>query len=94
MSMFWIVYFLSPRYCHKFVGYLEEEAVKTYTHCIEVHTPFYMTASSISEPVAHYIIGIVHTAESGQGGTEDVGEYKSSSDCCLLLETACKPVYT
>ena len=34
----------------------------------------------------------MHTAESGQGGTEDVGEYKSSSDCCLLLETACKPV--
>ncbi|CAI8034854.1 Alternative oxidase, mitochondrial [Geodia barretti] len=33
--MFWIAYFLSPRFCHKFVGYLEEEAVKTYTHCIE-----------------------------------------------------------
>ena len=30
----------------------------------------------------------MHTAESGQGGAEDVGEYKSSSDCCLLLETA------
>ncbi|CAI8020192.1 Alternative oxidase, mitochondrial [Geodia barretti] len=43
VSMFWIAYFLSPRFCHKFVGYLEEEAVKTYTHCIEVHTPFYMT---------------------------------------------------
>ncbi|CAI8020191.1 Alternative oxidase, mitochondrial [Geodia barretti] len=35
VSMFWIAYFLSPRFCHKFVGYLEEEAVKTYTHCIE-----------------------------------------------------------
>jgi uncharacterized membrane protein required for colicin V production len=35
--MFWVAYFLSPRFCHKFVGYLEEEAVKTYTHCIEVY---------------------------------------------------------
>jgi hypothetical protein len=26
-----LAYVLSPRYCHKFVGYLEEEAVKTYT---------------------------------------------------------------
>ena len=34
--MFWIAYFLSPRFCHRFVGYLEEEAVKTYTHCLEV----------------------------------------------------------
>ena len=32
-----MAYFLSPRLCHKFVGYLEEEAVKTYTHCIEVY---------------------------------------------------------
>ena len=25
---------ISPKLCHSFVGYLEEEAVKTYTHCI------------------------------------------------------------
>ena len=37
--MFWITYILSPRFCHRFVGYLEEEAVKTYTHCIEVYIP-------------------------------------------------------
>ena len=36
VSMFWVAYFLSPRFCHRFVGYLEEEAVKTYTHCLEV----------------------------------------------------------
>lgn len=35
-GIFWNVYFagylISPRMCHRFVGYLEEEAVKTYTH--------------------------------------------------------------
>jgi len=29
------MYWLSPRYCHRLVGYLEEEAVKTYTHLLE-----------------------------------------------------------
>ena len=27
---------ISARFCHRMVGYLEEEAVRTYTHCIEV----------------------------------------------------------
>jgi hypothetical protein len=26
---------ISPRTCHRFIGYLEEEAVLTYTHAIE-----------------------------------------------------------
>ena len=26
---------MNPRYCHRFVGYLEEEAVRTYTHLID-----------------------------------------------------------
>ena len=30
-----ISYLLSPRICHRFVGYLEEEAVLTYTRAIE-----------------------------------------------------------
>lgn len=30
-----LAYLICPRYCHRFVGYLEEEAVKTYTHLIE-----------------------------------------------------------
>jgi threonyl-tRNA synthetase len=29
-----IAYLFSPRVVHRFVGYLEEEAVKTYTHCL------------------------------------------------------------
>jgi len=33
---FWfLAYVLSPRFCHKFVGYLEEEAVKTYTSLLD-----------------------------------------------------------
>ncbi len=27
-------YFVAPRVCHRVVGYLEEEAVKTYTKCL------------------------------------------------------------
>ena len=32
---FSLAYLISPRFCHRFVGYLEEEAVKTYTHCLK-----------------------------------------------------------
>lgn len=35
VNCFFIAYMLSPRFCHRFVGYLEEEAVKTYTYCLE-----------------------------------------------------------
>lgn len=33
-NLYTAFYMLSPRHCHAFVGYLEEEAVKTYTHCL------------------------------------------------------------
>lgn len=32
---FFFAYLISPRTCHRFVGYLEEEAVLTYTREIE-----------------------------------------------------------
>lgn len=35
VNLFFIAYILSPRFCHRFVGYLEEEAVKTYTYCLK-----------------------------------------------------------
>ncbi|XP_060557805.1 uncharacterized protein LOC132718186 [Ruditapes philippinarum] len=35
VGMFSVWYLFSPRFCHRFVGYLEEEAVKTYTKCLE-----------------------------------------------------------
>lgn len=31
-NLFFLAYLLNPKYCHRFVGYLEEEAVSTYTH--------------------------------------------------------------
>ncbi|KAJ3568113.1 hypothetical protein NP233_g5925 [Leucocoprinus birnbaumii] len=33
-NLFFLSYLISPRICHRFVGYLEEEAVVTYTRCI------------------------------------------------------------
>eukprot|EP00118_Oscarella_pearsei_P002962 m.12417 g.12417 ORF g.12417 m.12417 type:complete len:300 (+) comp24036_c0_seq2:39-938(+) len=35
VNMFFLSYLVSPKFCHRFVGYLEEEAVKTYTKCLE-----------------------------------------------------------
>jgi hypothetical protein len=35
-NVFFFSYLMSPRLCHRFVGYLEEEAVRTYTHIIDV----------------------------------------------------------
>jgi Alternative oxidase len=37
-SFFFLAYIISPRFCHRFVGYIEEEAVTTYSkiiHAIE-----------------------------------------------------------
>lgn len=34
-NLFFFSYIVSPRTCHRFVGYLEEEAVLTYTRCIK-----------------------------------------------------------
>lgn len=34
-NLFFLCYLMSPRWCHRFVGYLEEEAVLTYSHLIE-----------------------------------------------------------
>ncbi|KAL7413220.1 alternative oxidase-domain-containing protein [Mrakia frigida] len=34
-NLFFLTYLFSPRVAHRFVGFLEEEAVVTYTRCIE-----------------------------------------------------------
>eukprot|EP00798_Chlamydomonas_sp_ICE-L_P000087 gene87-3692_t len=34
-NFFFLSYIISPKICHALVGYLEEEAVKTYTHLLE-----------------------------------------------------------
>jgi len=33
-NAFFVTYLFSPKTAHRFVGALEEEAVRTYTHCI------------------------------------------------------------
>lgn len=35
-NLFFLAYIISPKLCHRFVGYLEEEAVRTYTHLLHV----------------------------------------------------------
>jgi len=35
MNVYSIAYLLFPKYCHRFVGYLEEEAVHTYTIAVK-----------------------------------------------------------
>ncbi|KAJ3101343.1 hypothetical protein HDU97_001437 [Phlyctochytrium planicorne] len=34
-NFYFLAYILSPKACHTFVGYLEESAVHTYTHCLK-----------------------------------------------------------
>ena len=34
-NLYFLMYFVSPRFSHRFVGYLEEEAVHTYTKLLE-----------------------------------------------------------
>jgi hypothetical protein len=33
-NILFVAYLVSPKVCHRFVGYLEEEAVHTYTRCL------------------------------------------------------------
>lgn len=37
-NMFFLAYLVSPQFCHSLVGYLEEEAVKTYTQALKVRS--------------------------------------------------------
>jgi len=47
-NVFFLLYLMCPRFCHRFVGYLEEEAVKTYTsildHIDKGHLPKFASA--------------------------------------------------
>lgn len=48
---FFIAYLLCPRICHRFVGYLEEEAVVTYTRCIQnMEAGLYPEWSQVAAP--------------------------------------------
>lgn len=53
-----ISYAISPRFSHRFVGYLEEEAVHTYTKCIQAldegKLPLWEHMKAPSEAVEYY----------------------------------------
>ncbi|KAK9478211.1 alternative oxidase-domain-containing protein [Lipomyces japonicus] len=34
-NLFFVSYLIAPKICHRFVGYLEEEAIITYTRCLD-----------------------------------------------------------
>lgn len=55
---FFAAYLLSPRACHRFVGYLEEEAVKTYTYCLkdldEGKLKFWENQPAPKEAISYY----------------------------------------
>lgn len=62
--MFSVAYLLSPRFCHRFVGYLEEEAVKTYTHCLEVSMPARVCVCA-SEPDGYAFGSFLQNIDNG-----------------------------
>ena len=35
-NFYFFMYLISPKFSHRFIGYLEEQAVSTYSKCIEV----------------------------------------------------------
>ena len=58
LTAFNISYMISPKFSHRFVGYLEEEAVHTYTLCLkaldEGKLPYWSHMRAPSEAVEYY----------------------------------------
>lgn len=56
--MYYLAYMISPKFAHRFVGYLEEEAVKTYTvllkHMDEGHIPEWTHMPAPKEAIEYY----------------------------------------
>eukprot|EP01057_Protomagalhaensia_wolfi_P000907 Protomagalhaensia_wolfi_Nauph_80__906@NODE_1521_length_1490_cov_218_352171_g1180_i0_p1_GENE_NODE_1521_length_1490_cov_218_352171_g1180_i0NODE_1521_length_1490_cov_218_352171_g1180_i0_p1_ORF_typecomplete_len388_score50_02AOX/PF01786_17/1_2e03AOX/PF01786_17/3_6e68COQ7/PF03232_13/0_033Phage_Cox/PF10743_9/0_11_NODE_1521_length_1490_cov_218_352171_g1180_i01241164 len=50
-----LMYILSPTYCHRFVGYLEEEAVKTYTTIVQMIDTGKLPGFNITAPRASQV---------------------------------------
>ncbi|KAK2161625.1 hypothetical protein LSH36_113g05017 [Paralvinella palmiformis] len=46
---FGIAYLIAPRYCHRFVGYLEEDAVRTFTKCLKASNKYLLTPKDIDD---------------------------------------------
>ena len=47
VTFFSLAYLISPKYCHRFVGYLEEEAVVTYTKLLRV-SDFHISSTCLN----------------------------------------------
>ena len=60
-----MMYFISPKFSHRFVGYLEEEAVHTYTECIrmidEGKLPLWQAKKAPDFAIEYY--GLDHSAK-------------------------------
>jgi len=57
-NSYFLMYILSPKFSHRFVGYLEEEAVHTYTKCLnaidEGRLPLWKEMAAPEEAVEYY----------------------------------------
>ena len=58
LTSFNLMYMVSPKFSHRFVGYLEEEAVHTYTKCIQAldagKLPLWQHMKAPSEGIEYY----------------------------------------
>ena len=57
-NLYFLSYLISPKFSHRFVGYLEEEAVKTYSillkHMDEGHLPEWRDMPAPTEAKSYY----------------------------------------
>lgn len=53
-NLYFLAYLASPRFCHRFVGYLEEEAVHTYTMMLEAQTSQWLLNTEAPAVAAEY----------------------------------------
>lgn len=60
-NAYFFLYMLSPSFCHRFVGYLEEEAVHTYTCLLksldEGNLPYWAQMRAPQEAIDYYQLG-------------------------------------
>jgi len=61
-NLLFVAYLLSPKFCHSLVGYLEEEAVKTYTHAIKDVDAGRVWAGQPAPPIAQAYWKLAHDA--------------------------------
>ncbi|KAK2161628.1 hypothetical protein LSH36_113g05007 [Paralvinella palmiformis] len=73
VTLFSVAYMIGPRYCHRFVGYLEEEAVVTYTKCLKADATMKDVILAIRADEAHHRL-VNHTLASME--RDDFNPYK------------------